>query len=78
MYICIVIYTHTTSLNFARLLEKSILVAVTILCWQDSAGASGGFVLPPIFDHHWVNIFMGLMGLVIAGFGYISAWRHKC
>ena len=40
--------------------------------------ASGGFVLPPIFDHHWVNIFMGLMGFVIAGFGYISAWRHKC
>ncbi len=39
MYICIVIYTHTTSLNFARLLEKSILVAVTILCWQDSSAA---------------------------------------
>jgi len=40
--------------------------------------ASGGFVLPPIFDHHWVNIFMGLMGAVMSGFGYVSAWRHKC
>jgi len=39
MHICIVIYTHTTSLNFARLLQKSILVAATILCWQDSACA---------------------------------------
>jgi len=40
--------------------------------------ASGGFVLPPIFDHHYINGFMGLMGLVLAGFGYVSAWRHKC
>ena len=40
--------------------------------------ATGAFVLPPIFEHHWVNIFMGLMGFVIAGFGYASAWRHKC
>ena len=37
--------------------------------------ATGAFVLPPIFDHHWVNIFMGLMGAVLFGFGYRSAWR---
>jgi hypothetical protein len=36
----------------------------------------GGFNLPPL--HHYINGFMGLMGLVIAAFGYISAWRHKC
>ena len=39
--------------------------------------ATGAFVLPPIFDHHWVNTFMGLMGAVLFGFGYRSAWRHK-
>ena len=37
--------------------------------------ATGAFVLPPIFDHHWVNIFMGIMGAVLLGFGYRSAWR---
>jgi len=37
--------------------------------------ATGAFVLPPIFDHHWVNVFMGLMGAVLFGFGYRSAWR---
>ena len=37
--------------------------------------ATGAFVLPPIFDHHWVNIFMLLMGAVLFGFGYRAAWR---
>tara|TARA_R110002074_G_C12407359_1_gene654711 strand:- start:246 stop:611 length:366 start_codon:yes stop_codon:yes gene_type:complete len=36
----------------------------------------GSFNLPPL--HHYINGFMFLMGLVIAGFGYASAWRHKC
>jgi hypothetical protein len=40
--------------------------------------ATGAFVLPPIFSHHWVNIFMAVMGAVLFGFGYLSAWRHKC
>jgi len=36
----------------------------------------GSFNLPPL--HHYINGFMFLMGFVIAGFGYASAWRHKC
>mgnify|MGYP001341104809 CR=1 FL=1 len=36
----------------------------------------GTFNLPPM--HHYINVFMFVMGLVLAAHGYISAWRHKC
>ena len=37
----------------------------------------GTFNLPPLFDHHYVNIFMFVMGFCTGAFGYIGAWRHK-
>ena len=40
--------------------------------------ATGAFVLPPIFSHHYINAFMLVYGAVLFGFGYLSAWRHKC
>ena len=40
--------------------------------------ACGAFVLPPIFNHHYINAFMFVMGLLLAAHGYISAWWHKC
>ena len=36
----------------------------------------GTFNLPPM--HHYINVFMFVMGLLLAAHGYISAWRHKC
>ena len=64
-FIMVYVYMFFCTLN--------MLAGVTLLF-----AASGAFILPPIFSHHFINGFMFCMGLALFGFGYYSAWRHKC
>ena len=49
-----------------------------VACFTLMFAATGSFVLSPIFSHHYINAFMFVFGAVLFGFGYLSAWRHKC